>query len=128
LEKAMTLMIPHSGLLSVADGPAQTIMRLGGECDVATAGRLRAALGRTATQPAHLVIADLSGLTFLDSAGIHALIDAHQALAAAGKQLVLACPPPIVARMLTLTGADQLIRVVATMDEATTPGGSSHRS
>jgi anti-sigma B factor antagonist len=118
---AMTEVIPRSDLFQVADGPEQTVLTVTGECDVTTQSQLRAALKRTVTQPTHLVILDLSRLTFLDSAGIHALVDSQWMLLVAGKLLVLACPQPIVARVLALTGADQLIRVVGTVGEAKMP-------
>jgi anti-sigma B factor antagonist len=60
-----------------------------GELDAFTAPQLGAAL-KSAT--AGEVIVDLAGVTFLDSAGVHVLADAHRRVVTAGGRLrVLGC-------------------------------------
>jgi anti-sigma B factor antagonist len=49
-------------------------------------------------------VLDLGGVTFLDSAGLHALLRARAYLAREDRPLVLVCPPGAVRRMLDLAG------------------------
>ena len=61
---------------------------------------------------------DLSGLTFMDSSAQRVLLRAARRLEEAGPSLRLVNPVGEVRRLLELTGADQLIPVFATVDEA----------
>jgi anti-sigma B factor antagonist len=54
---------------------------------------------------------DLSGLRFADSAAIGELIQAHHAITQRGGTLELTRPQPVVARMLSLLGVDQILTV-----------------
>jgi anti-sigma B factor antagonist len=49
-----------------------------GELDIASAPRLRDVCARPVHDGGVLVVLDLTGVTFLDSTGLHALIDAHE--------------------------------------------------
>jgi anti-anti-sigma factor len=51
-----------------------------GELDIATAPDLRRQLARDLADDAVLVVVDLSALTFIDSCGLHALLDACENL------------------------------------------------
>jgi len=73
------------------------------------AGRDRALA--LADQAPELITADLTGTTFCDSAGVHALTRAHQGAVARGGELRLAVGDSPVARILELTGLDQIIPV-----------------
>lgn len=48
-----------------------------GDLDIATAPRLREHWDRERRNGADIILLDLTGLTFIDSSGIHALVDAH---------------------------------------------------
>jgi anti-sigma B factor antagonist len=82
-----------------------------GELDVCTGPTLTHALGvlRTGTAiPAQRrpdVVVDLSGLTFLDTAGLSALADARLVLRTAGSGFRLVRPQPQVGRLLTYAAA-----------------------
>ena len=69
---------------------------------------------------ARRLILDLSGLAFMDSTGMQVLLGPRTVLSVRGGTLVLVSPQPVVARILELTGADQLIPVYATVSEAQT--------
>jgi len=97
--------------VSVAASPSRVLVRVSGECDATTAEQLRDTLTSQRTSAAPLIVADLSGLTFIDVAVAHALIEAHDHLASNGKRLILVCPQQLVARVLDLTGASLLIPV-----------------
>jgi anti-sigma B factor antagonist len=106
--------------ISVTSGPAHTLVSLAGECDLHTGRRLRDALTSEVSRGARRLILDLSGLAFMDSTGMQVLLAARTVLSVRGGTLVVVSPQPVVARILELTGADQLIPVYASLSEAQT--------
>jgi anti-anti-sigma factor len=66
------------------DGPSRVVIAVAGEVDMATAPSLADCLADNADRD---VILDLSGVAFLDSSGLTALINAHRALREAGHTL-----------------------------------------
>jgi anti-sigma B factor antagonist len=84
------------------------LLALYGELDVATSPLLGRKLEMVAsTAPARVVI-DLSGLQFLDSTGLHALITVHRKWSAAGRTFALIRGPRAVQRVFELTEVDRL--------------------
>jgi anti-anti-sigma factor len=71
-----------------------------------------------ATPPRTVV--DLSGVTFMDSSGINALITAHQAMSNAQGWLRIAGAQPSVLRVLELVGLDDVIDCHPTVEQALT--------
>ncbi|MFD0055889.1 STAS domain-containing protein [Streptomyces sp. NPDC127168] len=61
------------------------------------------------------VVLDASGITFADSTVLSLLIRTHQAA-----DLRIAAPAQQLRRLLQLTGADALLKVTSTVDEAAT--------
>ncbi|WP_017615973.1 STAS domain-containing protein, partial [Nocardiopsis salina] len=96
--------VPH---LRVSPVPVQgaLVLKVCGEVDLANHEDFyRAISQRLAVQPARgCVVLDFSGLGFIDSSGVHALIRAHQEAAANQVRLRIAAPAPWVARLLRLT-------------------------
>lgn len=81
-----------------------------GEVDLATSGELRAALDAVlADLPGTPVEVDLADVPFLDSSGVHVLLDAHALAAARGCPLVVAHVRPVVRRVLEITGVLALL-------------------
>ena len=103
--------------VSVTVRPSRVMVLVGGECDAGTADQLRDILFDQGRPSAPLVVADLSGLSFIDVAVAHALVEAHDRLAGKGKRLVLLSPQQIVARVLELTCIDQLIPVCRSLGD-----------
>jgi anti-sigma B factor antagonist len=84
---------------------------LTGDIDLsATADFVVAADAALATGPA-AVIVDLADVSFLDSAGLSGLVQVHQQTKDAGAAFRLQSPSRIVARVLELSGLDQLIPI-----------------
>ena len=99
-------------------GP-QAIITMPAEIDAANADQARQALLAAATPGVTVLIIDMSGTTFCDSAGLHAIIAAYRQAAAAGIQLRLVTTS--VLRIFQVTGADQLIPIYPTLDAAQAP-------
>jgi len=70
-----------------------------------------------AKRPA-LLLVEMSRLTFLDSSALSLILRATAELDAAGCRLALVGPRGSVARMLSISGADQLIPLYASVEEA----------
>ena len=75
-----------------------------GEVDFRTAGRIREHIEKWATAGVRVVL-DLRGTTFLDSAGLHLVLDADAASREDGWEFGLIHGPPRVQRVFDLTGA-----------------------
>jgi anti-anti-sigma factor len=83
-------------------------VHVGGELDIATTPRLERTLDETR---ARLVVLDLRELAFIDSCGMHAIINAGIRTRRAGRRLVLVRVPAHVDRMLTLTGSSHQLEI-----------------
>jgi RNA polymerase sigma-B factor len=95
-------------LSTVEDGVRR--VRVGGEVDRDTAGRLRRGL-RDAMVGTGVreVVADLSGVPLVDAAGVAVLLDAASVAGAAGVELRLTGVQPYVARVLAVGGLGGLL-------------------
>ncbi|GGY00652.1 STAS domain-containing protein [Streptomyces minutiscleroticus] len=105
-----------TAIRTVAD--AVTVVRLEGEIDHHTAPRLRQALSADrADGPARMVI-DLDGVAFMDSSGLNALIDLHQAVQDASGWVRLAGIQQPVQRLLELSGLQAFFDCYPTLRRA----------
>ena len=82
-----------------------------GELDMVTASRLAR---RLADSPSIRVL-DLSGVTFIDAAGLRAIVEATRA----NPNLAVRAPSTCVRRLCTIAGLDDLLRMAAS--EPTVP-------
>jgi len=90
--------------------PTTVCVVVAGEVDLATAPILRARLlGVIHDQAPEVIDVDLTGVRFLDCAGLGALVAAHTAAAHTGCHLWITRPRPIVHRLLELTGLLDLL-------------------
>jgi anti-anti-sigma factor len=81
-------------------------LKLEGEIDVANASDLIEAIREACADGASDVTIDMSGVSFIDSSGLHAL---HQAIATQdGARLVLVDVPAHVLRIMGILGMDRL--------------------
>jgi anti-sigma B factor antagonist len=79
------------------------------EIDITNADRLRAALLQAACCGGGTFVVDMSRTRFCDSAGLHALVDAHRRAHDEGGQVLLAVSGPAVLRILDITGVDRVL-------------------
>ena len=83
-----------------------------GEIDLSCAPRLEARL-RGLLGCARRLVLDLSGVRFMDSSGLHCVLDVHHASRAAGVEFTLLPGPPQVQRIFRITKTDEIVRFVA---------------
>lgn len=93
-----------------------TLCRPVGELDAFTVSQFRQALAELASSPRLLI--DLSGVPFVDSAGLGALIGGIRRVRELGGDVAVACPRPTLTRLLRTTGFDRIVTVVGTVEEA----------
>lgn len=105
-----------------ADEVEALVAYVHGEIDTLSAPLLRAEL--SARLPAaSLIVLDLSGVTFLGSAGLAALVAAKDTVDRAGSTLRLVCGSRIATRALEATGLLTLFDVAGGVSEALRPAG-----
>jgi anti-sigma B factor antagonist len=97
---------PFAGGLRIAHHPAgeRVLVRVEGELEMANVAAARRALDEALDcGPAPLVI-DLRGLDFVDSTGLHVLVQLHQRCTATGRTLHLLVSDGPVRRTLEVSG------------------------
>lgn len=99
------------------DGPGAATVHVAGELDLATASTLSRVLAH-AQLHADQVTLDLRELDFMDSAGMHLIVDATGRARALGGHLTIVRGPAAVHRTLTLTQATDLLDIVDQPDHA----------
>lgn len=92
-------------------GPDGPCLRVVGEIDIATGPMLRDALLRFADGAEGAVVAEMSGVRFIDSAGIAVLVDVQNRLGYQGRALELHQVSMEVGRVIDLLGLTQRLRV-----------------
>ena len=86
------------------DKHRRALITMAGEIDMSTERLVRESVGRCLLDGIRVIDADLTTVTFCDVTGLNAFLYASQATAAAGGSLRLHHPPPVLARIITLTG------------------------
>ncbi len=90
------------------------VVQAGGELDMLTAPRLSAQLDQAEAivVPPAPVVLDLTGITFLGSAGLAVLLRHHERCAELGSTLQIRASGRAVTRPIAMTGLDRVLNVV----------------
>jgi anti-sigma B factor antagonist len=85
--------------------PERDVVRVcpAGELDLATVGMLRAELEELQRAGFRRLVLDLSGITFIDSSGLHLVVEVDAASAADGVEFGIVAGPPPVHRAFEIT-------------------------
>lgn len=89
----------------------RALIRVSGELDLSTAAPLWAVLESHVAAGRRFLRLDLSGVTFLDATALTGITRAHQALLRRKGTLVITGVRTLVARVLRLTGLDEVLFV-----------------
>jgi anti-sigma B factor antagonist len=95
-----------------------TVCRPVGELDAFTVSRFRQTLADLVVASGIVVVLDLGGVAFIDSAGLGALIGAIRRVRELGGEVAVACPRRALARLLQSTGFDRIVPVCSSVEEA----------
>ncbi len=92
-------------MCSERNGAVHTL-RLSGDLDLATTNRVEAELKRVEAGDARTIVIDLSNLAFINSTGVHLLVDAELRSRADANGLTLLRGSPTVQRVLQICGVE----------------------
>ena len=100
----------HGMQISVQQGDGVMTVRVQGEVDRDTSERLRTSLRHAISSlGANRLVVDLAGVPLVDAAGVAVLLDAASAAAVADAKLTLTGAQPYVARILGVSGLQNLM-------------------
>ncbi len=88
-----------------------TRVNTAGEVDIASSKQLERALD-AALETGRVTVLDLRALTFIDSAGVHVIVNAAERARRQGRRLMVVRGPSQVDRVFTLTGACDSVLIV----------------
>lgn len=110
--------------LDVEERGDGTVIRVAGELDLETAPQLLAEADPHVDDGTGGLIVDLSGLAFIDSSGLSALIRINQRMIGTGRSFLIISPSPVVAKAFEITGLDQVLPLhhPTSTDPASTAG------
>lgn len=99
--------------LSVSQTSAGNVPILGvtGEVDVYSAPEVKERIDELIRSGQTTLIIDLSGVAFLDSTGLGALVEARTAAAEAGGSLPIVCTQERILKLFTITGLDGVFSI-----------------
>jgi anti-sigma B factor antagonist len=105
--------MPNPDVLRVTVEPLEDgrLIRAAGEVDLSTAAALRREL-EAASVEAGTVLLDLSDVTFIDSTGLHLLLEASQRSAVTDWSFFVVRPSEAVRRLIELSGTAELFTIV----------------
>ena len=104
----------------IGPGSGVLLLRLIGEIDMATSDEFRRALSDLADRRPTDVIIDASGVSFMDSTGLHALIEGKRVIHDARADIILVCSPQVRRILELMFPAPLFASRVDTMEEALT--------
>ncbi len=93
------------------------MVSLHGELDVQYQSQVTAALQSALNRRPSVLVADLRGLTFMDSTGVHALIQAERRCRRQGVRFVVIRGSIAVDRVLSVLGLDRMFEIVASPEQ-----------
>jgi anti-sigma B factor antagonist len=102
--------------MNIEEAEEYTVCRPSGDLDAYSVGSFREALNKLVASP-RLVI-DLSGVPFMDSAGLGALIGGIRRVREAEGRVVVVCNRPSLSRLLHTTGFDRIVPITESLDDA----------
>jgi anti-sigma B factor antagonist len=92
-------------------------LRLTGELDLATSRAFESALARLEADRPPVAIIDLSGLGFIDSTGLSAVMRASQRADDRGGRLAIVRGPAAVHRVFEMTGLDRSLEILGAPED-----------
>lgn len=108
------------------DGPVG-IVRVSGDVDVVTAPQLQQSVNHALAGKPELLVLDLTGVTFLGSAGIAVLISAQDGQARHRTGVRVVADTPVVLRPLQVLGLTTVLAVYPTLPAALAGSGTGRR-
>ena len=108
---------------SVDDVP---VIRAAGELDLATVPEMRAVVAEVAERRPRALVFDFSEISYLDSSGLGILVSAKKRLGSYEGEVAVIAAQPSVLKALALSGLDQIIRVLPSVEAYFAVGVAAH--
>lgn len=94
------------------------VVQLAGDIDIDSARELRAHIVERISDSSSRVVVDLTDVAFMDSSGLGALVGGWQ-MTRDGGDFRVAGASPVVRRVLTITGMEEVFQLYPTVEAAT---------
>ncbi|HET6652713.1 MAG TPA: STAS domain-containing protein [Nocardioides sp.] len=108
----------HGPITEVATNGQQTVVTLTGEIDLSNHAALRGGLNDLITGGTVHLVLDMSGVTFIDSTGLGALIGTRRRVHAFHGSLAIVLNDPATRRVFEVTALDKVFDLHHTLDSA----------
>jgi anti-sigma B factor antagonist len=99
-------------------GPDTAVVALEGEVDIYTSPQLKEALLAGIEDGATILIVDLAGVTFIDSAALGVLVSGAKRVRPQNGRLDIVCTDENITRLFEITGLDHVFSIYRTRDDA----------
>jgi anti-sigma B factor antagonist len=103
--------------IDVRAAPDRIVFELHGELDLLGAPLLQRRIEQADVGSRGIVVLDLQGLRFVDSAGLRVILSAHEGARQRGQEFALTRGSEQVRRLLSIAGVDEHLRVIAAPDD-----------
>jgi anti-sigma B factor antagonist len=114
----MSTISSNSGFsVDLRENGRRTVLAVSGEVDLATSPALRSVLETAFASGASELWIDFRRTTFMDSSGLHAVLDARARAENVGSRLEIVCPPGPVRRLFDIVGYSERLSLRDTPDE-----------
>lgn len=104
--------------VDLIEGRPAVVLRPGGRLDLVSAPRLRTVVSDQVAGGQTTIVVDLSGVEFMDSSGLGAIIAGLKTTRQAGGDLRICAPTEQVAMVLELTQMHKVLRAHESVDAA----------
>lgn len=98
--------------------PSVAIVRFAGQFDFSRVSTARAEINQAIEQGAQLIVVNLNGLEYIDSAGLGVLVGTLARLRDRQGELAVVCRTPRIRRVFEITRLTQLVTLHDTEEEA----------
>lgn len=103
--------------IEVRTAPDRVVLELHGELDLLGAPLLQKQIDDADADSRGILVLDLRGLQFVDSAGLRVILAAHESARRRGQEFALTRGTDQVQRLLSIAGVDEHLRIIAAPDE-----------
>jgi anti-anti-sigma factor len=117
-ERPEPVEVPQPLGVAVSPEPFGATVSIEGDLDIATVPRVNAALAEQPVVAARTIVVDLSGVTFMDSTGLGALMNLKRDLDARAGRLLIVCPEGPARLLFDVTGVAGQLELHPTTREA----------
>jgi anti-sigma B factor antagonist len=101
---------PDSCHISTVIADDEAVVVVAGEVDLQVRDELSSVLMKVQA-PNHALVVDLSGVTFMDSSGLHALLNAYKAHRDLGQAFTIRAPSVAIVQLFKLSGVDKVLPI-----------------